>query len=240
VDNTSNSDETTSVLGLLLVLVPVDDWELLKWDTPIEGASLLVELLLELLETTLLDLVLLELLQVVRKTKLLPDEDAPLGQVVLPPFNGVAVIGREFVVEVVVTLAKSDKGSDGVVTRRVSVVEWLVSEPMGQGVDTEGGLLNEEDTKDTGVDETTEPVSPSNTGDKHGEDHSHEDDGLDVVAVLPDDDWVVVEVGDIGTADSLWVLLHDHPSDVRVEKTLADGVWVLVGVGVSVVGTMIS
>jgi len=240
VNNTGNSDEATSVLGLLLVLVPVDDWELLERDTPVEGASLLVELLLELLETALLDLVLLELLQIVGEANLLPDEDAPLGQVVLPPFNGVAVVGREFVVEVVVTLTKSNKSSDGVVTRRVSVVEWLVSEPMGQGVDTEGGLLNEEDTEDTGVDETTEPVSPSNTGDKHGEDQSHEDDGLDVVAVLPDDDWVIVEVRDIGTADSLWVLLHDHPSDVGVEKALADRVWVLVSVGVSVVGPVIS
>jgi hypothetical protein len=32
--------------------------------------------------------------------------------------------------------------------------------------------------------------------------------------MLPDDDGVIVEVGDVGTADALWVLLHDHPSEM--------------------------
>lgn len=139
-----------------------------------------------------------------------------------------------------VALTKSDKSSDDVITGRVAVVEWLVTEPVCQGVDTEGGLLDEEDSEDTSVDESTHPVSPSKTGYEAGEDHSHEDDGLDVVAMLPDNDGVVVQIGDVGSTNTLWVLLHDHPSDVRVEKTLSNGVWVLVGVGVSVMCPVIS
>jgi hypothetical protein len=99
-----------------------------------------------------------------------------------------------------------------VITGGVAVIEWLITEPVGQGVDAEGGLLNEEDSEDSSVDESTGPVSPSKTSHKAREDHSHEDNGLDVVSVLPDNDRVVIQIGDIGTANAFWVLLHDHPS----------------------------
>jgi len=60
------------------------------------------------------------------------------------------------------------------------------------------------------------------------------------VLVLPDDDGVFVQVGDVGTADALGVLLHDHPAQMAVEKSLANAVRVLVGVGVAVVGTVVT
>lgn len=92
VDNTSNSDESAAILGFGLVIIPVDDWQLLKRNTPVKSLSLLVELLLQLLETALLDLVLLELLQVVGESELLPDPDRPLGGVILMPFDSIAVV----------------------------------------------------------------------------------------------------------------------------------------------------
>ena len=126
------------------------------------------------------------------------------------------------------------------VTRRVAVIEWLVAEPVGQRVDAESGLLNEEDAENPGVDEATEPITPKETRNERREDETHEKNDLEVVLVLPDDNWIFIEVGDVGTADSLWVLLHDHPAKVRVEETLANGVWVLVGIGISVVGSVVS
>lgn len=57
--------------------------------------------------------------------------------------------------------------------------------------------------------------------------------------MLPDDNRVLVEIGDVGTADTLGVLLHDHPAEMRVQEALADGIWVLVGIGVSVVSTVV-
>ena len=240
VDDARDGDERAPVLGLGHIVVPADDGQLLERGTPVEGGALLVDLLLQLLQAALLDLVGLELLQVVGEAELLPDPDGPLGGVVLVPVDGIAVVGGELVVKVVVALAERREGGDVMITGRVAVVEWLVTEPVGDGVDAEGRLLDNEDPEDSGVDEATLPVSPSETADEHGEDHSHEDDGLQVVAMLPDDDGVIVEVGDVGAADALWVLLHDHPSEMRVEETLADGIWVLVGVGVSVVSTMVS
>jgi len=96
------------------------------------------------------------------------------------------------VVEVVVTFSQSDESSNDVVTGRVTVVEWLVTEPVSQGVDAEGSLLNEEDSKNSSVDESAHPVTPSETSNETREDHAHENDGLDVVAMLPDNNRVII------------------------------------------------
>lgn len=111
---------------------------------------------------------------------------------------------------------------------------------MGKGVDAEGGLLDEADAEDAGVDEAAEEVVEHEAAEEGGEDEAHEDDALEVVAVLPDNDAVLVEVGDVSAANSLGVLLHDHPADVGVQETLADRVGVLFGVGVSVVRAVAS
>lgn len=58
--------------------------------------------------------------------------------------------------------------------------------------------------------------------------------------MLPDNDGVLVEVGDVGAANTLWILFHKHPTEVRVQETLADGVWVFFGIRVSVMGSVIS
>lgn len=118
--------------------------------------------------------------------------------------------------EVVIALAESDQGSDDVITRRIAVIEWLVPEPVSQRVDAKGGLLDEEYAEDTSVDEATNPVTPCETSDDSGQDETHEDDDLEVVLVLPDDHRIFVEVRDVRTSYSLWVLLHNHPSKMRV------------------------
>lgn len=165
VYNTGDSDQATAVLSLLDIVVPLDDRELLKGYTPVELGALLVNLLLELLDATLLDLVGTELLEVGGETELAPQPDGPLGGVVLVPLDSVTVVGGELVVEVVVTLTESDKGSDDVVPGAVAVVKGLVSEPVGKRVDAEGSLLDEEDAEDTSVDEATLPVVPEKTSD---------------------------------------------------------------------------
>jgi hypothetical protein len=240
VDNTSDRDETAAILGLLDIVVPFHDGELVKRSTPVELGALLINLLLKLLNAALLDLVGAELLQVEGEAELLASPDGPLGGVVLVPFDGVAVVGWELVVEIVVTFAEGNEGRDDVITRRVTVVEGLVTEPVGEGVHAESGLLDEENTQDTGVHEAAVPVTPAETGNQHGHDETHEEDDLEVVAVLPDDNRVFVEITDIGAANSLGVLLHEHPSEVGIHEALADGVGVLIGVGVTVVSTVVS
>ncbi|KAG7145414.1 hypothetical protein HYQ46_005845 [Verticillium longisporum] len=57
VDDTSDSDKALALLGLGNKVIPVDNRELLERNTPVEGGALLVKLLLELLDTSLLNLV---------------------------------------------------------------------------------------------------------------------------------------------------------------------------------------
>ena len=58
--------------------------------------------------------------------------------------------------------------------------------------------------------------------------------------MLPDNNRVLVEIGDVGAANTLGVLFHEHPPEVRVQESLADGVWVFVGIRVSVMSSVIS
>lgn len=235
-----DGDQTTAVGALVDVIVPFHHRELFERRAPVEPGALLVKLLLHLLQAALLDLVGAELLEVVGKAHLLPEPDGPFGGVVLVPLDGVAVVGRELVVEVVVALTQRDQRGDDVVAGAVAVVERLVAEPVGERVDAESGLLDEEDAEDAGVDEAAHPVTPAETCNQGREDQTHEKDHLEVVPVLPHHDRVIVQVGNVGAANSLRVLLHDHPAKVGVQQALADAVRVLVGVGVAMVGAMVT
>lgn len=240
VDNTGDGNETTAILALVNIVIPFHNRKLLQRNTPVELGTLLIQFLLQLLQTALLDFIAAELLQIIRKTELFASPDEPLGGVILVPFDSVAVVRGEFVVEVVISLTKSDQGSDDVVTRGVAVIERLVSKPVSERVDTEGGLLDEEDSEDTSVDEATEVIAPANASNDGGENQAHEEDDLEVVLVLPDNDWVFIQIGDVGTSNSLGVLLHDHPTYVRIEQTLADRVWILLGIGISVMCSVVT
>lgn len=82
VDNTGNSHKITAVLALLLILFPGHDGELLERDTPVKLGALLVELLLLLLETALLNFVGTEGLEIISEAELLHGPDEPLGRII--------------------------------------------------------------------------------------------------------------------------------------------------------------
>lgn len=117
VNDASDGNPGLAVLGLGDKVVPADNGQVLERNTPVKSGTLLVELLLKLLESALLNLVLGECLEVVCEAEELHDRDEPLGGVVLPPLNSVAEITWELVVEVVVTLTKGNEGSDDVISR---------------------------------------------------------------------------------------------------------------------------
>lgn len=238
VNDTSNRSQCLAVLRLFNKVIPVNHRELFQRHAPIQLAALLINLLLLLLQPTLVNLVLAEGLKVGSETELLPGPDAPLGGVVLVPDDGITVVRGELVVEVVVSFAKRDESRDDVVSGAVSVVEGLLAKPVSETVDAEGGLLNHKDTEDSSVDESTNPVAPAEASNKRGEDESHEDNTLHKVPVLPNDDGVLVQIGDVGTTNSLRILLHDHPADVAVQKTFPNGIGIFLGVGVSMVSSV--
>ncbi len=75
VNNPGDGNQTAAVLGLVDKVVPFHNWERIERDTPVEFGALLVEFLLHLLDTALFDLVLFELFEIIRETKLLPHPD---------------------------------------------------------------------------------------------------------------------------------------------------------------------
>lgn len=58
--------------------------------------------------------------------------------------------------------------------------------------------------------------------------------------MLPHHNLVLVEIGHVGSTQLFGVLFEDHPAQVRVKETLADRVGVLLGVRMSMMGSMIS
>jgi hypothetical protein len=71
--------------------------------------------------------------------------------------------------EVVIALTQSDKSGNEMVARRSTIIEWLLSYPMGKRVDAECRLLNEACSDDARVNKSSPPVTPTETSDKHWE-----------------------------------------------------------------------
>lgn len=115
---------------LVDILIPVHFRQLVKRNAPIELRALLIKLLLLLLNTSLIDFVLTELLQVIGEPELFASPDKPFSGIVLVPFDCVAIVRRKLMMKVVVTLTKSDKSGDDMVPRAVLIIKRLVAQPM--------------------------------------------------------------------------------------------------------------
>lgn len=139
VNETVDSNKR-AFLGFSLEIVPADDRKVVARLGPFKLIGLLLKKLQFHGVLTLLNLVVGETLQVRGKTKRRHGPDEPLGGVVLEPLDSVSEVLRELMVEVVVTFANSAKSSNDMVSRRVLVVEGLLTKPVGKRVDTESRL----------------------------------------------------------------------------------------------------
>lgn len=121
-----------ALLGRLLArraeLLPRDDGQVGQRHAPVQPGAPDIEFLLLLLQAALFDLVVAEALQVAGLARLGQQVDGPFRGVVLVPGDGVAVVGRELVVEVVVAFAQRDERRDEVVPGRPAVVEDLLAD----------------------------------------------------------------------------------------------------------------
>jgi hypothetical protein len=61
---------------------------------------------------------------------------------------------------IVVSLAECDEGGENVIFGGMSVVEGLITKPMGKRVDTESGMVNKDKSTDTGEVKSTSPITP--------------------------------------------------------------------------------
>lgn len=183
--------------------------------------------------------------------------DEPLGGVVLVPANSVPVVHGELVVEVVVSFADGDQGSEEMVARGVLVVEGGLSEVVSKGVDAKRGLrignvrtraksnnrqlthlVNEAQPSKTSINIAALPVAPEVAGNDGGENVCRSDEERHIVVVLPPHNRVLAQVADVSdtgcSAGS-----EEHPAKMSVEEALVGVVGVEVGVGVTVVGAVL-
>lgn len=98
-------------------------------------------------------------------------------------------------------------------------------------------VMNEGRAESASEEEATAVILPEETWDDGGQDVGHEDEEPDVVVVLPADDWIPAEIGNVGDT-RLAAGLDEHPANVGPEETLVGGVRIKVGVGVAMVCTV--
>lgn len=74
------------------------------------------------------------------KTQGLHRPDEPFGGVILIPLNGVAVVHRELMMEVVITFANGNESSGEMIAGCMLVIEGSLAKPVSQRVDAESRL----------------------------------------------------------------------------------------------------
>lgn len=74
------------------------------------------------------------------KTDFLARPDEPFSGVVLIPPDGISVVHRELMMEIVVAFTNSSKSGGEMIAGSVLVIERSLAEPVSQRVDTESGL----------------------------------------------------------------------------------------------------
>lgn len=178
-------------------------------------------------------------LQLRRQPKPGAEVDEPFCRVVLIPLDPIAVVNRELVVEVVVSLPGSDDGRKKVVAGGVLVVKWGVAKGVGEGVDAHDAVLDDRQPEHGRVADAACPVTPEVSCYCRWHDVGQEGEELEVVTVLEHDELVLLEVGDVCGA-GLDVSPEEDPAGVRPPEAFFSGVGVEVRVGVAVVGAMLA
>lgn len=173
-------------------------------------------------------------LEMAREPKHTANLDEPLRRVILIPTNSIPIIHRELVVEVMVSLSDGDKGGDHMVAGCMLVVERRLAKPVRERVHAERRVVDECQTKSACVNVAAEPVAPQKPGNDRWYNKAHRDNEDVVPLVLPPNNSVPTEVGNICDA-RLDAWFNKHPADVRPPETIGRAVRVERGVGVTVV-----
>ena len=98
-------------------------------------------------------------------------------------------------------------------------------------------VVNKAKTSCTGVEESTGPVTPTQSSNGHRDEQTESDDEVDVPSVLPPYNGVLAQVTNVGNANLVsW--LEDHPAHMCPEETTVCVVRVELGIGVAVVSTV--
>mmetsp|Transcript_31427 Transcript_31427/g.78885 ORF Transcript_31427/g.78885 Transcript_31427/m.78885 type:complete len:533 (-) Transcript_31427:397-1995(-) len=179
-------------------------------------------------------------MQVVGETKEGQCADHPLGRVVLPELDRVAVVLRELMMEVMVTFTKSNQSSNKVITWGTCIIVGVIAKHVSQGVHTEGSVVYKVEANDTRPEKATSVITPEIPS-NHRRNHQTPENGHgQVELVLEGHHAIIVQVIDVGTAKLLVILAQQHPAHVRVEEATTSVVRILVSIGVAMMYTMIT
>mmetsp|Transcript_6305 Transcript_6305/g.19042 ORF Transcript_6305/g.19042 Transcript_6305/m.19042 type:complete len:280 (-) Transcript_6305:311-1150(-) len=239
VYNAVENDEDFSLFGPTRHIFPPDNRKFVDGLSPVDLGLHFVELRLLDLYLRLANLVFRKSDELRRLSDQREELDDPLCRVIVIPENAVAIVVRKLVVIVVVSLAKGDQRGQNVVIGGVSRRVGLCPKSVCKRVHTEGRLMDKEHSAHACVDECAPKVVPENGGDGQRQNERKRDRDRQVVVVLPHDQLVFVEVGDVNPAAAALFLLPHHPSDMRKPEALVHGIGVLLGVNVSVMGPVV-
>lgn len=103
----------------------------------------------------------------------------------------------------------------------------LAPQRVGEGVNTEGCLMNDEHSTHASIHQTSPEVIPAKSGERHRENERKANRDWQVILVLPHYEFVLVQICDIDTARAPLLLLKNHPAEMRVPKALVNCIRVL-------------
>ena len=122
---------------------------------------------------------------------------------------------------------KGDQGREDMISRSVTIIKGGITQPMRQRVHTERRMMDHKLTDDATVDESTPVITPSQTGDQGWDTERHERSKPKELVVLEADEFVGLQVRDIGPADCPRILTDQHPKDMGPDQTLLSAIRVL-------------
>ena len=98
-------------------------------------------------------------------------------------------------------------------------------------------MVNKSKPRGTGEQVATLPITPKQTRNDSGNTEAKGQEQSKIPAVLPPHDLILAQIANIGNA-GLAAGFEKHPADMGEPEALVSVVWVQVGVGVTVVGTV--
>lgn len=116
---------------------------------------------------------------------------------------------------------------------------------MCKRINTECCLLDETSSNDAGIDQTSPPVAPTYSSNTHGKHPCRDQETLTIcimsghfslmctfvstltVLVLPDNDRISIQIGNIRPSNLPRILLQYHPSQMRMEEAFQRAIRIL-------------
>lgn len=207
--------------------------------------AFLPELVLGNNNLDLLNLILITHGEISGQAKEPTGSDEPLGGVIIKPPDAIAVIIGVGMVEIVVSLPIGQQTHQHASCSGDGGIILALSNQVGQAVYAKGGVPDEESGHESAIEEGPQEVQGLGLvrKEKEGTEESREDNPEgegegDVVFVLEANHPISREIRGVNQLHPLVVGLHEDPAHVGKEKSLLDGVGIILGVGEAMVNAV--